>query len=103
MSCCSESIVAPVEDVTATSAADPAAYLTRFTDRVIVLAEWTPQAGCAHCGKGPAFVGFGGDNDECTNMTLSATSFGAAGMTHTTRALPASTPTLCRKLYSTSM
>ena len=82
--------------VTATSAADPAAYLTRFTDRVTVLAEWTPQAGCAHCGKGPAFVGFGGDNDECTNMTLSATSFGAAGMTHTTRALPASTPTLCR-------
>ena len=77
--------------------ADPPAYVTRFTDRAEVLAAWTPQASCAHCSKSPAAGGLGSkDKDECTNMTLGATSFGNDGMTHTTRALPAATPTRCR-------
>jgi len=80
----------------ATASADTPAYVTRFADRAEVLAAWTPQSECAHCGKSDG-GGFGGTGkDECTNMTLAATSFGSSGMTHTTRALPAATPTLCR-------
>ena len=71
-----------------TTRSDPAAYSTDFTDRSAVLSLWTPQESCAHCDKGT--------KDECTNMTLQATSFGASGMTHTTRALPSSAETACK-------
>lgn len=90
------------------SAGDPAPYATSFIDGAAVLAAWTPQEECAHCGKGRgrgrgmnvqdsgnvSILG-GKDKDECTNMTRAATSFGPGGMTHTTLALASSTATLC--------
>ena len=66
--------------------ANPTAYSTDFHDREAVLREWTPQEECAHCT---------GTRDQCTNMTLSATTFDDEGMTHTTRALPLSVETSC--------
>ena len=62
----------------AAAAAPPTAYSTNFTDRSRVLACWTPQQECAHCGEGG---GADGGKDECTNMTLSATTFGGDGIT----------------------
>ena len=85
---------------------NPAAYSTTFTNRGAVLALWTPQEQCAHCSNDAAAAAGstvdadagsrGKDKDECTNMTLSATSFGSEGMTHTTLALPSGTNTLCK-------
>ena len=66
-----------------TGASNPPAYATDFADRSAVLAAWTPQEGCAHCTKG-SVPEAGGGKDECTNMTIAATSFSAEGMTHTT-------------------
>jgi hypothetical protein len=68
-------------------ASNPPAYSTDFHDRAAVLREWRPQEECAHCDAKT--------RDQCTNMTLSATTFDRGGMTHTTRALPSSTRTAC--------
>ena len=68
-------------------------YSTTFASRSAVLTDWTPQESCAHCSNAEAD---GSHKDECTNMTLSATTFGSNGMTHTTQALGSSIATSCR-------
>jgi len=83
----------------------PESYTTDFIDRSEVLAQWTPQNICAHCKKQQQHLNQvhdllnhvnGKEKDECTNMTLSATSFDTVnGMTHTTRSLPSSVATTC--------
>ena len=68
--------------------ATTAAYHTNFRNRTAVLAEWYPQEECTHCDNEK-------DRNQCTNMTLSATSFDHDGMTHTTRAGNSSAGTAC--------
>ena len=75
---------------------NPGAYHTDFSSGLAVLAQWTQQESCAHC-SGVSSSQTGKDKDECTNMTALATTFSAdSGMTHTTHALPSSTPTACK-------
>ena len=63
------------------AAANPPSYSTDFLNRGQTLAVWTPQEECAHCSKsslfsaGPMVGDAGKDKDECTNMTVSATTF----------------------------
>jgi hypothetical protein len=58
-------------------------YSTDFQDKAAVLSKWTEEDDCSHCGKR--------GNTECTQFTPNATTFGTAGMIHTTAQLDPST------------
>lgn len=54
-------------------------YSTDFSERSVVLQDWTLETDCSHCEKTS-----NGAKDECTQFSLNGTSFGHNGMVHTT-------------------